>query len=148
MHDLLSLGSGKTHVISADRPTIDPPVKKGDVHNLRAHRQVFTSIQSRTLDLSLWPEALGDYPDPWHGSRESRTRQSQIHAEVLLHWQRTGYEGSISSDAEKHYQEGLTDNRHVSGQRPVFDVVDIQLNHALVVQFATPTDLPRTGHSR
>src|SRR5262249_53478885 len=52
---------------------------------------------------------------------------------------------SIGTPAASDHVEGLADDRQVAAQRPVLDVVDIQVDHAGIVQLAPAPDLPGAG---
>lgn len=56
--------------------------------------------------------------------------------------------GSISTDAKHHHEEGLAKDHEIPAQRPVVNVIRIELNHPFMVQFTPAADLPRTRHPR
>ena len=52
---------------------------------------------------------------------------------------------SVSPLPTHHNQEGLADDEKVLPQRPILDVIEIELKHTFGIKFRPPTDLPWTG---
>jgi hypothetical protein len=55
--------------------------------------------------------------------------------------------GSISTAAEQHHKEGLADDPDVPAQRPILDILKVELDHVLVTQLTSAADLPGTAQS-
>ena len=57
-------------------------------------------------------------------------------------------ERSISASAQQDDEERLADNFEIEDVRPVLDIMQVELNHLLMIQFAPPAHLPRAGEAR
>jgi hypothetical protein len=52
---------------------------------------------------------------------------------------------SVSPLPAQYDQEGLADDEKILPQRPILDVIEIELKHTFGIQLGPPTDLPRAG---
>lgn len=48
--------------------------------------------------------------------------------------------GSVSTALEQDHEEGFDDDLEIPAEGPVFDIVGIEFDHALIVDFAATSD--------